>query len=549
MPINVRLSRSVLILGLTMVSVPVTASAQSIEGPRLLELAQRGPDGERGRRNDEDGDKKRESRSDRGKKDRGSSKGDRPGGRDAKQAQEPKAQKEKKKSTAKERDTRRAPSTAKAREPKRDPSAAEKKREFYTPGALPRKEPARKKANDAVKRQPDKKAQQAKDRAEKEKADKARAQRQKQERDAEQKRQARPDPKDSRQRPPASNARKDDRAPDRAQDRRREPDRKAARPADKDRSARRFEDVRKKRTERKEGGRNIIIEPDNRRIVRQKNRTIIRHDDNKRLRRSGREVRRERQKDGTWLIVTAGLAGALIYSLQDDDGRVLRRSRRDEGGREHVLFDNRRHYYEGRGPSRRYNPHFDSYIDLPPPRISIPRDEYVVEYDGASVDDIYDALEAPPVEELDRRYSLDEVRYSYNLLERMRRVDLDAMNFDFGSWEVTPDQYPKLERVADAIHRLLQKSPDEVFLLEGHTDAVGSDVDNLSLSDRRAESVAIALTEEFEIPPENLMTQGYGEYHLKVDTQEASRINRRVAVRRITPLLDREGWSDDVSGR
>lgn len=553
MPINVRLSRSILVLGLTMMSVPVTASAQSVDGPRLLELAQRGPDGERGRRNDEDGDKKRESRSERGKKDRDSSKSDRPGGRDAKQAREPKAQKEKKKSTAKERDTRRAPSAAKAREPKRDPSAAEKKREFYTPGALPRKEPARKKANDAVKRQPDKKAQQAKDRAEKEKADKARAQRRKQERDADQKRQARPDPKDRRSGPPAARKADQDRDRDRKhvrdRDRDRGPDRKsAARGNDRDRFMR-FEDVRKKRTERKEGGRKIIIEPDNRKIVRRKNRTIIRHDDNRRLRRSGREVRRERQKDGTWLIVTAGLAGALIYSLQDDDGRLLRRSRRDERGREHVLFDNRRHYYEGRGPSRRYDPHFNSYIDLPPPRVSIPRDEYVVEYDGASVDDIYDALEAPPVEELDRRYSLDEVRYSYDLLERMRRVDLDAVNFEFGSWEITPDQYPKLERVADAIHRLLQKSPDEVFLLEGHTDAVGSDIDNLSLSDRRAESVAIALTEEFEIPPENLMTQGYGEYHLKADTQEASRINRRVAIRRITPLLDREGWSDDVSGR
>lgn len=326
---------------------------------------------------------------------------------------------------------------------------------------------------------------------------------------------------------------------------------KAARPADAGRrredATRRFEDVRKQRTERKQGTRNVIVEPDNRVIVRQKNRTIIRHDDNKRLRHSGREMRRERQKDGTWLIVTAGLAGALIYTLQDDEGRLLRRSRRDKSGRDMVLFDNRRHYYQGRGPSRTYDPYDDPYVSLPPPRVSIPRDQYILEYEGASADDIYDALMAPPVEELSRRYSLDEVRYSYSLLERMRRVDLDAVNFDFGSWDVTEDQYPMLERIADAIHRILEDSPDEVFLLEGHTDAVGSDVDNLSLSDRRAESVAMVLTDEFEIPPENLMTQGYGEYHLKVQTEEPSRVNRRVAIRRITPLLDREGWDDDVS--
>jgi outer membrane protein OmpA-like peptidoglycan-associated protein len=79
-----------------------------------------------------------------------------------------------------------------------------------------------------------------------------------------------------------------------------------------------------------------------------------------------------------------------------------------------------------------------------------------------------------------------------------------------------------------------------MFLIEGHTDAVGSDIDNLSLSDRRAESVAVVLTEEFGIPPENLTTQGYGEQYLKEDTEEPSLINRRVAVRRITPLLDRQ---------
>jgi len=69
---------------------------------------------------------------------------------------------------------------------------------------------------------------------------------------------------------------------------------------------------------------------------------------------------------------------------------------------------------------------------------------------------------------------------------------------------------------------------------------VGSEEDNLSLSDRRAESVATVLTEEFGVPFENLTTQGYGEEYLKVPTQAAERLNRRVAVRRITPLLARD---------
>jgi len=91
--------------------------------------------------------------------------------------------------------------------------------------------------------------------------------------------------------------------------------------------------------------------------------------------------------------------------------------------------------------------------------------------------------------------------------------------------------------IADAIGRVIAANPQEVFLIEGHTDAVGSDVDNLSLSDRRAESVAVALTERFQIPAENLTTQGYGKQYLKVPTDQAERRNRRVTLRRITPLL------------
>jgi outer membrane protein OmpA-like peptidoglycan-associated protein len=121
----------------------------------------------------------------------------------------------------------------------------------------------------------------------------------------------------------------------------------------------------------------------------------------------------------------------------------------------------------------------------------------------------------------------------------MPRIDLD-INFETGSWQLTPDQVDKLNVVAEGLKRAIRKNPREVFLIEGHTDAVGNDEDNLSLSDRRAESVAVALTEQFQVPPENLVTQGYGEQNLKVQTQDASRQNRRVSVRRITPLIDKQ---------
>ena len=76
-----------------------------------------------------------------------------------------------------------------------------------------------------------------------------------------------------------------------------------------------------------------------------------------------------------------------------------------------------------------------------------------------------------------------------------------------------------------------------MFLIAAYTDAVGSDEDNLSLSDRRAEAVAQSLSEEFGIPAENLVTQGYGEQHLKIETPGPEARNRRVEVQRITPLI------------
>ena len=84
---------------------------------------------------------------------------------------------------------------------------------------------------------------------------------------------------------------------------------------------------------------------------------------------------------------------------------------------------------------------------------------------------------------------------------------------------------------------VIDENPAAVFLIEGHTDAVGSELYNLTLSDRRAETVARILVEAFDVPPENLVVEGYGEQYLKIDTLGDERRNRRVAIRNITPLL------------
>jgi outer membrane protein OmpA-like peptidoglycan-associated protein len=287
--------------------------------------------------------------------------------------------------------------------------------------------------------------------------------------------------------------------------------------------------IKRGRRERVEDGgrRTIIEEPGNRTIVQDKGgRATIRHDEGERMRRTSRDVRTERRRDGGNLTIAVRPGGIEVYSEFDSAGRLQRRYRRGRDGRETNLIDNRR--FRGGGPV---------ILDLRPPMLRIPRERYIVDYDRASDRDIYDALEAGPIERLDRGYSLEEIRYNVYLRDRMRRIDLDTVNFEFGAWQVPPDQYRRLERIANAINRVLDRRPDEVFLIEGHTDAVGSEIDNLTLSDRRAEEVAIILTDTFGVPPENLVTQGYGEEFLKVPTAGPERLNRRVAARRITPLL------------
>jgi OmpA-OmpF porin, OOP family len=290
----------------------------------------------------------------------------------------------------------------------------------------------------------------------------------------------------------------------------------------------RMEDFRRERREVQEGGRTVIFEP-GRIIVRDPSgQEFVRHDEMDRFRYGARDIRVQREGNETRTIVIRP-DGDEIITVTAPDGSLLRRIRRDRQGREIIIIDN-----TYRDPAAVGG----FYVDLPPPVIRMPMNRYIVEADEAPPDVIYDTLEAPPVDRVERRYSLDEIRYSPSVRQLMPSIDLNTINFDTGSWEIPPDQAAKLQAIADGLNRAIQRNPREVFLIEGHTDAVGNDTDNLSLSDRRAESAATLLTQQFGVPAENLTSQGYGAQFLKEQTSGPSRINRRVTVRRITPLLN-----------
>jgi len=289
-----------------------------------------------------------------------------------------------------------------------------------------------------------------------------------------------------------------------------------------------MDEFRGERKETQEGGRTVITEPGLVIIRDPSGQSFVRHDEMDRFRFGARDIQ-TRQVGGETQTIVIRPDGSQIITVSGRDGELLRRIRRDQQGREMIIIDNT--YRDPRAVG-------GFYVDLPPPIINIPYDRYIVDAGDASPDLIYDTMEAPPVERIARRYSLDEIRYSPSVRQLMPSIDLNTINFETGSWEIPPDQAARLQSIADGLNRAIQRNPREVFLIEGHTDAVGNPVDNLSLSDRRAQSAAELLTSQFGVPAENLTSQGYGAQYLKEQTDGPSRINRRVTVRRITPLLN-----------
>ncbi|UVK51281.1 OmpA family protein [Mesorhizobium sp. AR02] len=286
------------------------------------------------------------------------------------------------------------------------------------------------------------------------------------------------------------------------------------------------------RDRRRPKGVDVLKEIGDRVIIQLGGQTIVQSNEGSRMNRGAKDVYYEDLPQGRTRETVERDNGVQIVTIRNRYGDVIQRSRITPDGREYVLSYVDERNYQDEGDWR------DPGDDLPPMRLTIPRRDYILNSeDVQSPDDYYTFLDQPPVERVQRLYSIDEVKRSARVRDIARRVDLDTLNFEFGSSSISDTEVQKLEGVANAMEKLLKKNPAETFLIEGHTDAVGKPEANLALSDRRAEAVAEALTNAFGIPPENLTTQGYGEEYLKINTQAPNRENRRVAIRRITSLV------------
>jgi outer membrane protein OmpA-like peptidoglycan-associated protein len=235
----------------------------------------------------------------------------------------------------------------------------------------------------------------------------------------------------------------------------------------------------------------------------------------------GTDVKTFAYDDGSTRTVATRQDGTQIETIRAADGTVLRRARIFEDGTRVVLFDDTQVAQE---------------VEVNKlPQVTDTQREINIRQ--AEEDELRAALAANLPETVDRRFSLSQVRNINAVRQLVPEIGVDSINFETGSSVIRPEEAKELAALGTLMRERISQNPGEVFLIEGHTDAVGAAGYNLALSDRRAESVALALTEYFDVPPENMVVQGYGEYDLKIRTAEAERENRRAAVRRITALL------------
>jgi outer membrane protein OmpA-like peptidoglycan-associated protein len=102
------------------------------------------------------------------------------------------------------------------------------------------------------------------------------------------------------------------------------------------------------------------------------------------------------------------------------------------------------------------------------------------------------------------------------------------VRFGFDSAELTDEAKTQLTPVAQALTSNELNSLN--FVLEGHTDAAGSDTYNLSLSEKRAQSVKNFFIDEYGVEPSRLNSVGKGESELLDNGHPDDDANRRVTI-------------------
>lgn len=126
--------------------------------------------------------------------------------------------------------------------------------------------------------------------------------------------------------------------------------------------------------------------------------------------------------------------------------------------------------------------------------------------------------------ELEQVEGMEDVSYDKDTQKINATIDI---LFDTDKSDIRSSEQPKLDDLAN----VFSKYPENIVMIEGHTDNVGSETYNQNLSDLRAGSVAQYLRMK-NLGISSLSSNGYGESRpvASNDTADGRAKNRRVEI-------------------
>jgi outer membrane protein OmpA-like peptidoglycan-associated protein len=129
---------------------------------------------------------------------------------------------------------------------------------------------------------------------------------------------------------------------------------------------------------------------------------------------------------------------------------------------------------------------------------------------------------------LTRSLSLGNRRYYSATAQTKPAIELHEIYFEFNSAAIADDAEPQMRELGAALSDPRLKG--STISISGHTDAVGSNAFNYTLSERRAAAVKWYLVNNFQIPAASLHSVGYGKLRPKNKLDVFAAENRRVEI-------------------
>ncbi len=157
-------------------------------------------------------------------------------------------------------------------------------------------------------------------------------------------------------------------------------------------------------------------------------------------------------------------------------------------------------------------------------RILLPEgDIYNIVIKGLGENQEYNTFSVPKV---DGRYTMATLTLKY---EPAKYFTLKNLTFESGKAIIKPGS----DAILAELIELMQLKPELNIEIEGHTDDIGTDESNLSLSQARAEAVKKYVVTKGKIAASRIVAKGYGETKpiMENANEEGRQLNRRTVVR------------------